>query len=335
MKLHFLTTNTEIINQVKSFIKEWENSSEFIYTNTSGSTGKPKSIKIQKRHMMVSARTTGEFLNLKNGQSALLSLSPNTIGGKMMIVRSIVLGLTLYVIEPSANPMKSLTERFDFVALVPLQLFRILKETPKRLNQIKQLIIGGGPMSDQLIKDVQMVSVRIFHSFGMTETISHFALKSINQPYNKSYKLLPGVSINTLNDHLIVNWPAIGVTNLKTNDIISITNDSFTWHGRADFVINSGGVKLHPESIESKLYQVISTVFFSAGLPDYELGEKHVLCIEGEVVNYEKTEFSSVLGKYEIPKEIIFLSAFKYTESGKINRVETLKLIHNGTRQVL
>jgi O-succinylbenzoic acid--CoA ligase len=335
MLFQFLTNNTEIIDQVNDFIEEWNNSNNFIYTYTSGSTGAPKRIEILKKHMIVSAKSTAAFLGLKEGQRSLLVLSPQTIGGKMMIVRSIVLGLTLYVGEVSANPMHELTQHFDFVAMVPMQLKRVLSQTPDKISQINQLIIGGGPMSNELVNAVQGLPVRVFHTFGMTETISHIALKSINHPCTDSYELLQGVSISSDHGKLTIDWPAIGVKELKTNDVVTIDNNSFVWHGRSDFVINSGGIKLHPEIIEAKLASIIHSSFFCTGLPDSELGEKHVLCIEGEEIVFQKSDFISLLDKYEVPKEIIFVKTFAYTKSGKINRVETLKTLAHGTRKVL
>lgn len=336
MQLHFLTKNRETIDQVNDFINEWNSSSTSIYTNTSGSTGKPKTIELRKEHMLASARATVSFLGLSVKQKALLVLSPQTIGGKMMIVRSILTGMELYIGDVTTNPLKETNHAFDFVAMVPMQLQRVLEETPEKLSSIQQLIIGGGPMSNSLIEAVQSSSTRIYHTFGMTETISHIALKSINHPQKKTYELLPGVSIETDNDRLVINWPEIGVNQLKTNDIVSIENNGFSWLGRADFVINSGGIKLHPEHIEAQLGQLLSSSFFSAGVPDALLGERHIICIEGAPLKLQKSDFTPYLSKYETPKELIYIEQFQYTNSGKINRLETLKTIDtHGTRQVL
>lgn len=330
MNIEFLTDNTQYIDEVLSFIDEWNNDLDYIEIKTSGSTGKPKLIMLKKEYMVASAKMTGEFLNLKRGNIAFLCLSPNTVAGKMMIVRSIVLDLQLLVTDVVSTPLKKIDKNIDFVAMVPLQVQNSLKD----LNKVNKLIVGGGVISNQLWKSISDLQILAYHTFGMTETISHIAMREISADFS-NYIPLKGVVLKTVDDCLNISAPRIGVENLQTNDIVQLEGDgSFIWLGRKDFVVNSGGVKLHPELIESKLENFIHNSFFTIGIPDEQLGEKLILCIEGKV-EVKKNDFVSVLDKFEIPKEIYYFKKFATTESGKINRIKTIERIKGAERKIL
>jgi O-succinylbenzoic acid--CoA ligase len=94
-------------------------------------------------------------------------------------------------------------------------------------------------------------------------------------------------------------------------------------------VINSGGIKLHPEEIERKLAIHIKSRFFVAGIPDEKLGEKLVLIIEGNENPAISNEVRNLktLSKFEAPKETFFVEKFIETETGKIQRIQTLQKI--------
>ncbi|MDG1332390.1 MAG: AMP-binding protein [Crocinitomicaceae bacterium] len=318
------------------FIEEWNASSAHVLVKTSGSTGQPKKISILKEHMIASAKATGQFLGLEKGNTALLCLSMDTIGGRMMVVRSLVLDLNLIVSDVTSTPLTAIKEEIDFAAMVPMQVQKSLDEDSTKISEIKKLIIGGGPVSPTLIDDIQEIPTQVYHTFGMTETISHIAMRQLNHPLEDDFKCLPNVQIGSRNGSLLITAPDIGVTDLHTNDEVTLTSESsFRWLGRTDFVINSGGIKLHPEEIESKLSSLIAQPFFVFGEKDDLLGEKLILLIEhSEELNLNKSDFQSVLANRTIPKEIRYTSQFEYTKSGKINRLISQEL-PNVAQQVL
>ena len=334
MKLIVETNHIELVEDVKSFITEWHSESAHISTSTSGSTGKPKVIRLPKEKMIASAKMTGEFLQLKSNSNALLCLSPKTIGGKMMIVRAIVWDMNLIISNISSTPLSNIESKIHFAAMVPMQVSNSLDKNRDKLASIDQLIIGGGPMSLELEHNLQNLPNSIHHTFGMTETISHIALKSVSNK-EQNYSALPNVSFEVENNALVINAPRLGVHQLKTNDFIElISPDSFIWKGRTDFIINSGGIKFSPEEIEKKITSIISVPFFIAGNSDSLLGEKIILVLESSKQVYSKSDFS-ILNKFEIPKEIIFLPSFIRSKSDKILRKETLKLIVDAQTQIL
>ena len=337
MQIKFLTENKNLIDEVNNFVEEWHSNSLTISTNTSGSTGNPKSIELSKKHMKASALKTIEALGLKKKSTNLLCLSPKSIGGKMMIVRSVILQSKLIVVDINSAPLEAIKEVVDFAAMVPLQVQNSLDHDYELLSKIGTLIIGGGAMSEQYLMKASLLPVKVYQTFGMTETISHIALKRLKEE-NSAYIAVSDVTFQEDRGRLIINAPHLEINGLKTNDRVKLINKtSFIWLGRTDFVINSGGIKLQPEQIEIKLSKIIAPPFFVSGIKDEKLGEKLVLCIEKSISNIELTKVSlnAVLSKYEVPKEIYYFDNFERTETQKINRIATMKNRNNAERKVL
>lgn len=322
-----------------SFCKEWLNGRKIFELQTSGSTGKPKLIKVKRSQMLESALATQSYLDIPNGIESLCCMNTRYIAGKMMLVRAMVWGSPLLLIEPSSNPFINLTKDFNpkFVAMAPLQLEESLNFNLENLKKIEYLIIGGAPISKNLKSLILENKLTAFQTFGMTETVSHIALAPIREE-ELIYEILPGVQFGI--DERGALWTKSLMSNgqiIQTNDLVKlISKNSFQWLGRADFVVNSGGVKLHPEILEPKIESIIRTHFpdsnfFLFGLPDESLGQRLALFIESESRDKEKAknlqeELKLRLGKYESPKEVYLIREFIRTESGKINRQKTSDL---------
>lgn len=312
------------------FLLHWIDKEPTIQVQTSGSTGVPKTIVLEKQHMVNSAIATGNFFNLKAGDSALLCLSGAYIAGKMMMVRAMMLGLELDVIEPISRPLYDSHKPYDFCAMVPLQLENSLE----RLSHIKTLIVGGATISKALKEKVQNVKARIYETYGMTETITHIALRKANHGPLDYFETLPNITIQKdARDCLVINAPYLNRAPIITNDLVDLVSEkAFKWLGRFDNIINSGGVKLIPEAIELKLATTIKKRFFVTGIPDEKLGQKVVLLIENEGDApdlIDKIKSLKTLKKYEVPKEILFMEKFVETVNGKISRKNTLQQILN------
>lgn len=318
---------------IYDFLKNWFDDSDYISTYTSGSTGKPKEIKLKKETMRNSARMTNSFFKLNESKSALLCLPASYIAGKMMLVRAIVGEFNIRTIEPQANPFVHVDEPIDFVAITPYQLNYSAKTLKDK--KIKDIIVGGGSVNSNLEELAAHIPAKMYETYGMTETASHIALRLFNS-YSKTedFSLLSGISIHQDNRGcLVIKAPHLTENEIITNDIVEIKNQTtFRWLGRADSVINSGGIKIHPEQVEKKLEKLISTNFFITSLSDGIFGEKVVLIIEqkngkDKVKLFLESKFSEHLNKYEIPKEIYFADKFHYSESNKILKKETLHSI--------
>lgn len=310
---------------IGDFLLDWLNEKDTITVRTSGSTGTPKKLELRKQQMVNSALATGAFFELNYRNKVLLCLPTEFIAGKMMLVRAMVLGWELDYVPPSLNPLLGIEKHYDFVAMVPLQLQNSLE----KLHLIKAMIVGGAPVPLGLRKKLAHVSTSVYETFGMTETITHIALKKISGKIVPYFKTLPTISVSKdTRDCLIINAPEIADKPIITNDVVHlITDTEFEWLGRYDTLINSGGIKLHPEAIEQKLEPLISGRYFVAGLPDPELGQKMVLFLEGKEDDnlLARLKALGTFQKFEIPREVHGVAEFVVSGNGKIQRAATIQ----------
>lgn len=304
---------------IADFLKEWHSDSRSITACTSGSTGNPKEIKLPKEAMRLSAKLTANFFGLKTGDFALLCLPVNFIAGKMMLVRAIEVGLKLYICQPKSRIDIKGIETLDFVPMTPMQA----ENSFDSIHKIKTLLLGGAPLSDDLRKKLLTLKTDCFESYGMTETITHIGLKRISDEY---FHTIEQVKVRKdENDCIVIQTPYFD-KEIFTHDLVELKNgNEFKWLGRLDNVVNSGGIKLIPEQIETKLKSSIKREFIIGSRHDPVLGEKLILVVEGPFFFIKLPE--NLLSKFETPKEIYFLENFPRTDSGKIKRNEILKLI--------
>ena len=310
------------------FFLDWISFNETMGVFTSGSTGFPKSMEIRKEWMINSAKATGSFFHLEARDRALLCLPCSSIAGKMMLVRAMVLGLHLDYVEPTSFPLSGVQKSYDFVAMVPLQA----QNSWDKLSQVKKLIVGGAPINSDVRVKLAQAPCQAYETYGMTETVSHIAVKDLRQE-NDYFELLPNVTISQDDrECLVIDAPHISNSRVKTNDLVHLVDESkFKWLGRYDNVINSGGVKLIPEQIEVKLNAVIDTRFFVTGIADQSLGQRLILLVEDGNCDTKKLldriKGLKEVGRYEIPKDIFCVDSFVETDTGKIQRDKTLSLI--------
>ncbi|MBL7849146.1 MAG: AMP-binding protein [Cyclobacteriaceae bacterium] len=318
------------------FIREWQEGRTSFTFHTSGSTGDPKPISFHRDQLVASAQLTLKVLPLTPGMTALVCLDPRFVAGAMMIVRCLVGSIDMVIRPASSNPFTKLPEPIDFAALVPLQVTTVLKESPAVLDALKVLIVGGAPLPETVVSKLKDCHAHCYATYGMTETLTHIALRKLNGPDKQSaFHLLPGIhaSLNELGC-LVIEAPHLGPP-IVTHDIAEWTgHDSFRILGRSDEVINSGGVKVHPKKVEAILERVLDELgytfrFFIAGQPDERLGQHVCLFIEGPPLS-EAAESAMLshlnqwLSTYERPRQVVFCRSFVHTPTQKIDRYATM-----------
>lgn len=295
-----------------------------ISVQTSGSTGNPKNIIFSKEAFIISAQATNNFFGLDRKSNTVLPLPMQYIAGKMMVARAIVGGYNLIVLQETAHiDMSGL--HADFMPVTPLQMINLIDNKPATITQIGTYLIGGGAASEALISKINNAGIKAYASFGMTETLSHFALADLtDSSEHPIYKPVEGVSLRISDEaKLEVNWPGITEGWLNTNDLVDPEPDGFKWLGRADNLINSGGIKIIPERVEQILDKYIPTPFFVAAISHQSLGEELVLITEEETdVDLNGIEWDF---KHQKPKRIIVINPFSRTVSGKVRRSATIK----------
>ncbi len=329
----FIKEGEEYEELIGNFLLDWLNESySTIKLRTSGTTGAPKPIFIAKTKMKASALATQKRFKLPSKTKALLCIPANYVAGRMMLVRALVLGWEIDTIQPKTKALEKIDKNYDFCALTPHQLSNSLNH----LHRVKKIIVGGAPVNNSLLKKLKSVSAKIYETYGMTETVTHVAARRINSmksTSDKPFKALSGVhfSVNK-NNCLIINAPKIIEDPIQTRDVVDLVDENqFFWKGRLDNVINSGGVKINPESLEKEIQNQITHNFFLTGVKDQDLGDKLVMLVEEDGNKKpQKDEIMHQLkqldfSKIKIPKEIIVVSKFVKTRTGKIDRKATLK----------
>lgn len=337
INLNSLSPQTEFEEKVVSFLEDWFSNSEMVSVQTSGSTGKPKIFEVEKQRMLNSAKMTCDFLKLKKGNSALLCLPVEYISGKMMLVRSIERGLKLSVVNPTSAPMEFFNEEIDFCAMSPLQVENSLD----KIHLIKNLIIGGAQVSSTLKEKLTQkcknsnAQTKIYETYGMSETLSHIALKKIYPIAEDYFTVLKDVEI-ALDERgcLVISAPKLNPQPLKTNDLVELKDldfpesdkKQFKFLGRLDNVINSGGLKIHPEELGKLVNNQISNEVVFLGINDEKLGQKLVLLIEGNESDEIKNQLSAIIypSKNHKPKKVVFKKEFPRLPNGKIDRLKLL-----------
>lgn len=306
---------------VEEFIAEWHSDSAYVRVQTSGSTGAPKPMLVEKRRMQNSARITCDFLGLKAGDTALLCMSLDYIAGKMMVVRSLERRLRLLAVEPSGHPLMALADRIDFAAMVPLQVWNTLQvpEERARLEAIKHLIIGGGAIDEAMAVELRAFPNAVWSTYGMTETLSHIALRRLNGPEaSEWYTPFPSVSVSlTDEDCLVIDAPEVCAQQLVTNDIAELSADGrFRILGRKDNVICSGGIKIQTEEVERQLQPHLHEPFLISKRRDAKFGEIVVLLTEGSV-DEARQICERILTQYHRPRAYVHIDHIPLTETGK------------------
>ena len=292
---------------------------------------------VEKRRMLASARITCDFLGLKPGDTALLCMSLDYIAGKMMVVRSIERGLKLITIAPSGHPLASsnpspLTPHLLFAAMVPMQVYNTFQvpEEKERLKQIRHLIIGGGAIDEAMEAELRHFPNAVWSTYGMTETLSHIALRRLNGPEaSEWYTPFPSVTISQNADGcLVIDAPEVCSEPLITNDIVEVDAGRFRILGRKDNVICSGGIKIQIEEVERQLKPHFSAPYLITKRPDEKFGEVAVLLTEGSIEDARQV-CERVLPKYHQPKDYLHVAQIPLTETGKPARKKAESLITN------
>ncbi|MGV3629753.1 MAG: AMP-binding protein [Bacteroidota bacterium] len=330
-KLTFGSMDSGLRLKVLSFLEEWNSPAPAFSAKTSGSTGIPKTVELEKKYAFQSVLASSSFFHFDAMQTMGLCLSPDTIGGKMQILRALAFDLELLIFENERNPLKKLSQQLDFVTLVPLQLQTILDETPEKLALCRKVLIGGARVPLQLAEKLREMKTEYFESYGMTETYSHVALKRLNSG-NTFFEAVDNVTFSTQNGNLVIHAPLLGIDSLQTNDSAELLDaHRFNLLGRSDFAINSGGYKFHPELLEQKLEGRIPVAYFIIGEADPVFGECVTLYLEmdynAEIEYRVENILDAVFERYERPKKMYFLPEFIKTESGKINRLASQKSV--------
>lgn len=318
--------------EVAEFLAEWFNDDDRLTVHTSGSTGAPKPLRVEKHRMMNSAMLTVDFLGLRHGDSAMLCMPLKYIAGKMVVVRSLVAGLNLLPVTPCGHPMQAIGEIPVFSAMIPMQVFNSLQtdEERKRLMDVRHLIIGGGAIDEALGKALKSFPHAVWSTYGMTETLSHIALRRLNgKEASEWYTPFSNVDVRLTPDHtLAIHAPLVNPELLITNDIVEFNaRGQFRILGRKDNTVNTGGVKVQIEQVEASLRPLLPCPFMVTSAPDAKFGERIVLLVENFAPDSPAIRQAvETLPAYWRPKQTVCITRLPQTGTGKPDRATAKKI---------
>ncbi len=325
---------------LQQFLSEWNSPSATVTVHTSGSTGTPKPMEVEKRRMLASARITCDFLGLRPGDTALLCMPLDYIAGKMVVVRSLERRLQLVSVQPDGHPLSDASlgqyarqlhaspdGGLTFAAMVPLQVYNSLRvpEEARRLKAVRQLIIGGGAIDDELSRQLRTFPHAVWSTYGMTETLSHIALRRLSGPGASEWYTpfdTVAVSLNT-DGCLVIDAPLVHEGTLITHDRAVINaQGQFRILGRLDNVIDTGGIKVQAEEVEAALKPVLRAPFMITRAKDPKFGEAIVLLTEHPDPDSLKDACRQVLPHYWLPRHYLHIDHLPLTGTGKPARAQ-------------
>jgi O-succinylbenzoic acid--CoA ligase len=334
--LEYPQPTSDFQSKVFDFCKLWSNGQAAFQFMTSGSTGEPKPILLTREAMIASANTTGEWLKLEPNDVALLCLPVDYIAGAMVVVRAMILKLQICMVEPSLNPLLNLKPiSIQLASFVPNQWHAMLQEKidfDAYFSKAKAVLLGGADISPWILSQTSSLNFPVYLTYGMTETVSHVAFRSITAPQTTCFSLLPNIDFST-NEQSCAKFKGkiTAESWVQTNDLVEqIDSKHFNLLGRADRVINSAGRKIHAEKIEKEIGRLLhDRLFFIGSIPDPSLGQKAILFIEGhEQIDENMLNLSHFpsLSSWELPKQVVYLSTFERTSSGKMDQQKSVDL---------
>ena len=311
------------------FYKEWNRGVEKFLIHTSGSTGEPKPIILLKKWMIWSAQQTAQYLKPNTNDKILCCLPLNKVGGMMQLVRGLVWQVEIQIEEPSSNPLLVDTD-CTIVSLTPFQMYYILQDAAsiKRLRHFREVVIGGSDISESIIQQINSLDFKqtnFRHSYGMTETYAHLALKTINGSQKSDWFTPFSEAEISVNEQQCAQIKVPFEDKiLQTNDVIELNEvGGFRVLGRADNIINTGGLKLQPEIIEKAIrdYYNLSETFYISSQKDEILGQRLILITEPNFkFNLNDLGFLKTISPYAVPREIVVVDKLKINEGGKVAR---------------
>lgn len=306
------------LQEVADVWTRWQKGDEpGLSVTTSGTTGAPRLVEHSRKAVLSSVDDTLSHFDLGEGTRAVLALPASFVAGQAMLIRALVGGWDLTLIPPSSEP--TWQGKLDFVALTPHQAQGWIDRGE---GSADILLLGGGPVALPLLRALLADSRagEIWEGYGSSETLTHVALRALRHEadLNAPFLPLPSVSME-LNavGCMVVNAPSREVHALATHDcFVAHPEGGWLWLGRNDDVINTGGVLVHPSTVEQAFGAICGpwvTDWVAHGRPDDTLGQALVLRVHGslpenvhaaDVASSWRSQLKDLLGAAKAPRHV-------------------------------
>ena len=314
---------------------------------TSGSTGTPRAVVLS--HVALAASTAASIaaLGCASGERWALALPLRHVAGLQVLARARALKTAVHVVANPGDPhaISAAATHAEHIALVPTQLVRCL-DAGVDLQRFRSVLVGGGPLAPERANEARAAGVRLVQSYGMTETCGGCVYDG---------RPLDGVEIDVQHvdgdsGRVRLRSPmrATGYLGAPPNDTTVYTPDgwfvtddvgrfasdgSLEVLGRVDAVINTGGVKVDPTVVETRLRDhpaVIDAAVLAA--PDIEWGERVVVIVvpldptAPPTLDVLRAHVSAALPPTHAPRELVIAERIVRDGLGKLSAAERDRL---------
>ena len=277
------------MEKIKLFCRFWYSGEDTWYASTSGSTSAPKIISLSRSAIRASAeKSLKYFCHNPEKEGFALLIPASSAGGFMLLARAFLAEMDVLLLPPSRNAVGQASFPEDkkwFLSMLPLQLGDFLgREDALALSRnFSGILLGGGELPSDSLHAILSLKCPVYHSYGMTETASHIAIRKFDSLSPGPFEPLEDFEIRA-DGNACLQVKSVLITGnqwLNTHDVAEILPDGrFFIRGRADFVINSGGLKIHPEVEKNNLSALFPDQlrdFELLGMPDVLLQERMVI----------------------------------------------------------
>ena len=316
---------------------------------TSGTTAIPKAVAHSYSNHYFNAHGASTVLPLTYGNSWLLSLPLFHVGGLAIVVRCLLAGATMVIVDASTGGKTPLDEivtrqRITHLSLVNTQLSRLLQSgVSLHGNPLQYILLGGGVAAPGLVKAARDQGITVLTTYGMTEMASQICTgePQFTDRGVTSGHVLPWREVALSGQgEILVRGKTLAKGYYANGDISPLpsadgwfhTGDKGRWFndqiqlcGRIDNMMISGGENIHPEEIEQALLtlpNIIQAVVVAK--TDDEFGQRPVAYVQTFDGTLDealiKQHLVAMMARFKVPAHIRLFPE-TVTESGiKPNR---------------
>ncbi len=327
---------------------------------TSGSTGTAKRALLTADNLLTSATATHEVLG--GAGTWLLALPAVHIAGLQVLVRSLVAGTEPGVLdlapgfttEGFAAQTSALAARGSgpwYTALVPTQVARLLDSQlgVTALRQYDRVLVGGAATGTSTLDAARTAGVALVRTYGMSETAGGCVYDGVPLPVSQ---------VHIDNDHhVVLGGSTVGHGYLTgepdQDDAFSVDADGVRWFrtddlgdfdgggllritGRADDLVNTGGMKVAPGGVEDAILRYVpgvsEVVVVGTAHPRWgQAVSAAVVVVPGApepTVRDVRSALRGILPDHALPQRLLVLAALPLRGPGKPDRRAVVRVFN-------
>lgn len=275
-------------------------------------------------------------------------------GGLQILLRAVLTGASL-VLSDAREPIQTFLARaaahgVTHISGTPSHWRRVLMSSCAQLIEPEYIRLSGEIADQAILNSLRAVypHARIVHAFASTEAgvafevtdgLAGFPTSIVEQSKSVEMKVEDG-SLRIRSNRNASCYLGQGAPQLKASDgfidsgdMLELRNGRYYFSGRRDGVINIGGLKVHPEEIESVINRhpavwaslvrtkknpitgalVVADVVLQHGSQNPKRNRREM---QDDILMLCRESLSS----YKIPAAINFISDLSVSESGKVLR---------------